>query len=429
MTTQIPDFARQIRADVRMQKARQTAQTTIPLYPEQQSIFDSRKRFKIAVCGRRFGKTHAGMKEAITCAANGGRVWWIAPSYAQAMEGYRYIKLHLMDTPGIRIRESEYLIYFPSGGEIQVKTGDDPMKKKGAGLNLVVLDEAALLDPILWYEVIRPSLADKKGSALFLSTPKGRNWFFLLYQEAVQNPTEWDVFAFPSSANPVMTSEELEAIRASTPEMTFRQEYLAEFLEDDGAVFRKLKEAQDKYKATGAHYSGRCVMGVDWAQMHDFTVIVVMDMTSKRVLEIERFNQVSWGIQRGRLEALYRKWKPENILAELNSIGSPNVEALQEDGLPVEGFTTTNETKTQIIQALSLAFEREEIPLPDEPILIGELMSYAAERLPSGKWRYSAPDGMHDDTVIALALAYWAAVNTMNTEYEPMPDWLAYARG
>jgi phage FluMu gp28-like protein len=423
MTTQIPDFARQIRADVRMQKARQTAQTTIPLYPEQQSIFDSRKRFKIAVCGRRFGKTHAGMKEAITCAANGGRVWWIAPSYAQAMEGYRYIKLHLMDTPGIRIRESEYLIYFPSGGEIQVKTGDDPMKKKGAGLNLVVLDEAALLDPILWYEVIRPSLADKKGSALFLSTPKGRNWFFLLYQEAVQNPTEWDVFAFPSSANPVMASEELEAIRASTPEMTFRQEYLAEFLEDDGAVFRKITDAQTKYAKEHPTFSGRCTFGVDWAQLHDFTVITVIDSTTKRVLEIDRFNQISWAFQRDRLKALYDKWKPTGILAELNSIGSPNVEALQEIGLPVIGFTTTNETKNEIIQALSLGFERGEIALPDTGDharqLVSELMSYTAERLPSGKWRYGAPDGMFDDCVISLALAYWQAVSggTVDIEY------------
>lgn len=415
----IPEYLLDASRQYKYEKYRRTAYTRIPLYPEQQQILDSKKRFRIGNCGRRFGKTYVGAEEAIDGAIKGGRVWWIAPIYDQAMEGYRYIKSRLMDFEGIRIRESERLIYFPSGGEIQVKTGEDPMKKKGAGLHLAVFDEAALLDPVLWYEVIRPSLADKQGRALFLSTPKGRNWFWQLYQQGISTPDEWDVFTYPSSVNPLITADELEAIRQSTPEMTYRQEYLAEFLDDGGLVFRKLKEAQALYKREPVPtYSGRCVFGVDWAQMHDFTVIVVMDATTKRVLEIDRFNQVSWAIQRDRLKALYYKWRPFAILAELNSIGSPNVEALQEEHLPVEGFTTTNESKNEIVQALSLGFEREEIALPDNPILIGELMSYAAERLPSGKWRYNAPDGMHDDTVVALALAHWAQINNQPTTIE-----------
>ena len=103
------------------------------------------------------------------------------------------------------------------------------------------------------------------------------------------------------------------------------------------------------------------------------------------------------------------RWRVWSIYAEMNSIGGPNVEALQAEGLPVHGFTTTNESKARIVQQLALAFERGEIRIPDDEVLIAELEAFEATRLPSGKWHYGAPSGMHDDTVIALALAYEAA--------------------
>ena len=94
----------------------------------------------------------------------------------------------------------------------------------------------------------------------------------------------------------------------------------------------------------------------------------------------------------------------------MNSIGTPNVEALQADGLSVQGFTTTNDSKSNIIQALSLAFEQNAITIPDNPTLIHELNRFEAKRLQSGRWQYSAPQGQHDDCVISLALA-WEAAN------------------
>ena len=102
------------------------------------------------------------------------------------------------------------------------------------------------------------------------------------------------------------------------------------------------------------------------------------------------------------------------MLFRSNSIGGPNIEALQAEGLPVRGFTTTNESKQQIMVALQLAFERGDIRIPDDPVLIAELEAFEATRLPSGRWRYEAPAGMHDDMVISLALAL-EAVNMPGT--------------
>jgi hypothetical protein len=96
-------------------------------------------------------------------------------------------------------------------------------------------------------------------------------------------------------------------------------------------------------------------------------------------------------------------------MAESNSMGEPIIEQLQRDGLPVRGFATTNATKAQIIEALALAFEQGAITILNDPTLIGELQAYEMARLPSGMVRYSAPEGMHDDGVMSLALA-WSAV-------------------
>jgi len=111
-----------------------------------------------------------------------------------------------------------------------------------------------------------------------------------------------------------------------------------------------------------------------------------------------------------RVAALSERFNRAAILAESNSIGQPNIEALQDMGLYVQGFQTTNATKAEIIQSLELSFERADIQILNDELLINELIAYQSERLPSGLVRYGAPEGMHDDAVIALALAWWQAV-------------------
>jgi hypothetical protein len=150
-------------------------------------------------------------------------------------------------------------------------------------------------------------------------------------------------------------------------------------------------------------------MGVDWGKSNDFTVLKVMDIAAKSEVYSDRFNQIDYAVQRQRLGAVAERYNPTVILAESNSMGEPIIEQLQRDGLPVRGFQTTNATKAQIIEALALAFERGEIGILDDPVTVGELQAYEMDRLPSGMVRYSAPEGMHDDTVMSLALG-WAAV-------------------
>ena len=129
------------------------------------------------------------------------------------------------------------------------------------------------------------------------------------------------------------------------------------------------------------------------------------------MVDMDRSNKVDYVVQRGRLQALYDRWHPIKIIAEQNSIGQPIIEQLQRDGLPVQPFTTTNASKAAIIEGLALAFEQSNIQILDDAVLLGELAAFAAEQLPGGALRYSAPGGRHDDTVISLALA-WSAIET-----------------
>lgn len=384
---------------------------TLPaLHAGQRIVKADGARFRVLNCGRRWGKTALGVLECIEVALRGGRAWWVAPSYKMATPGWRGLAEIAHQIPGAAILKGERTVVMPSGGVVSVRSADDPASLRGEGLDFVVLDEAAYMAEEAWAESIRPALSDRNGRALIISTPNGRNWFWREYQRGLAGEDDYISHTFPTSANPYIPASEIDAARKQVPENIFRQEYLAEFLEDSGAVFRSImgcvySEAPPTEPERGHVY----VMGADWAQVTDFTVFYVMDATTRRVVDGDRFNSLEWAIQRDRLQVMATKWKPRVILAEANSIGGPNIEALQRKGLPVKAFTTTAASKADAVQSLALAFEQGEIMIPNDPVLIGELQAFEATKRANG-WTYSAPEGSHDDCVIALALAWQAGM-------------------
>jgi hypothetical protein len=137
------------------------------------------------------------------------------------------------------------------------------------------------------------------------------------------------------------------------------------------------------------------------------------------VMEIDRFRGIEYSLQRARLQALYERHGKPTILAEANSMGGPVIEQLARDGLRVKPFMTTNASKSEAIEALALAFERGEIKIPNDPVLIGELQAFEAKPLPSGLMRYDAPSGGHDDTVMALAIAWQGIAGRKRRAFDP----------
>jgi phage FluMu gp28-like protein len=175
-------------------------------------------------------------------------------------------------------------------------------------------------------------------------------------------------------------------------------------------VFRRVVEAATATRQAEPVAGHRYAMGVDWGKHNDFTVLTLIDLDERATVDLDRFNQIDYQVQLGRLTALYERFRPITIVAERNSMGEPLIEQLQRQALPVTAFNTTNATKTQVIEGLALAFERGDLRILRDQTLIAELQAYEMERLPSGLVRYGAPEGMHDDMVMSLALAWTAVV-------------------
>jgi hypothetical protein len=145
---------------------------------------------------------------------------------------------------------------------------------------------------------------------------------------------------------------------------------------------------------------------VDWARASggDYTVFIVFDVKDRSVVHMDRLGGMAYDVQLKRLKNLWERYNNAYVLAEYNSMGGPLVEQLQTDGISVEGFVTTVQSKHELVTGLELAFDRKEIKILSDPILMAELNSYEKKER-SGLPSYSAPEGQHDDTVIALALA------------------------
>ena len=371
-------------------------------------IHNNLARFKVVSAGRRFGKTRLAVLECVNVANQGGRAWWVSPTYKTSEVGWRPLRSLNRDVPGAEIRLGDRIINYPNGGFVAVRSADNPDSLRGEGLDFVVMDECAFMQREAWTEAIRPALSDRQGKALFISTPKGRNHFWELYQKGINGEEGWQSWTFPTISNPFIQASEIEAAKRDLPEMIFRQEYLAEFIDDSGGVFRRVQEAA-VLEPQEPDANKQYVAGVDVASSIDFTVVSIMDVKSKELVYMDRFNRVDYNVLENRLEALYRRWHLDSMKIEANSIGQPVIDHLYAKGLSIIPFTTTSATKQAIIQGLQSAFEHGEIRIINDPILVGELLSFESKRSPSGGFSYSAPSGMHDDTVMSLAIA-WSAL-------------------
>jgi hypothetical protein len=393
-------------------------------------VLQGRKRFTWLSAGRRWRKTTLAVALAGEASIAGDPILWGAPTFGQCEIGWR--EMQRACGGGAHFARNRMEVTFPSGGTVTFRSLDDPDNARGLTAFGVVLDEAPLIQQRAWYEVIRPIISDTDGWAVLMGTPKGKNYFWREFQAAAQGDRAESVaFQAPTLGvrrtplggleraphpleNPHFSFQEALLLHDTMTEKTFDQEFLAQFVEDSGGVFRRVMESVGARLQDRGEVGHRYVMGVDWGKYNDFTAIIVLDVTDQRRVEVcfvDRFNQIDYTLQMGRVGAAFEKFRPGLIVAEKNSAGEPLIEVMQRMGLPVWPFITGNATKALAIDGLSLALERGWLLLPNNNALINELLAYDAEKLPSGMLRYSAPEGFHDDTVMALAMALWGAAS------------------
>lgn len=390
-----------------------------------------RFRFGWLDAGRRWFKTTLDMLFLVPAALAGHQCLWGAPTYDQVRIGFEYCRYACREHPYVQFNQTRMEATFPGGGVIRWRSLDNPDNARGHTASRIVVDEAGDCPEAGWYEVLRPMLMTNGGRALINGTPKGRNWFWreLVKAKAGESPDAiaWEVPTVGARIdegqliraphpmeNPLIPWSEIEAMYATLPERTFRQEVLGEWLDDAGGVFHnvrgclvpgmRLLDAPEKRRVA------RLAMGLDLAKHADYTVALIVDLTNRRMLHMARWNQESWPLTKARIHLLAREWDDPVIWMDATGVGDPIYDDLARAGLRVEPYKFTLPSKAALIENAVLVVEQQRIAIPEcegTRVLVSELEAYEYTRTPSGNLKMGAPEGMHDDCVIAFALAVW----------------------
>lgn len=389
-------------------------------HAKQAALRRSPAKRKVICSGRRSGKTTGCAIVAVEAMLAGRRVLQAAPTADQTTAFWEECKRALAEPimAGIvRKNETERLLEIAGKGRIRAKTAWNADTLRGDYADLLILDEYALIEPSAWDQVGAPMLLDNDGDAIFISTPRRKNHFYSLYVRALGDTSaRWRAWHFTSYDNPHLSGDALAKITADMTEEAYKQEILAEFLDNEGAVFRNLAACMHApMDATpGDHAGHTLVMGCDWGRQQDYTCLSVVCRDCHLEVARDRMNVHDYYVQRQSLISLALPWHVAVIVPEENSMGAPIIAQLARDpeleGVEIRPFTTTASSKPPLIESLRLAFEREECQWQDDAVWTAELeayeVTYAAR---TGRPSYGAPAGVHDDTVMARALA-WSAV-------------------
>ena len=343
------------------------------------------------MCGRRFGKSELAQVEMILTALYGKSVAYITPTYQLAKTFFA----KLIKILPFQNNKSDLIIDFPNGGSIMFFTGERLDNLRGRKFHFVVVDEASFIPNLEdgWLNSIRPTLTDYIGRALFLSTPKGKNYFYSLYMKGGAN--DWASFKFTTYDNPYIDKHEIEDAKVQLPVAVFEQEYLANAMENASNPFgnnfitsciRPLSAKPTKY------------YGIDLAKSVDWTVIIGLDEDGI-VSHFERF-QKDWKQTKETILAID---PTKSVMIDSTGVGDAITEDLQSYFQNMEGFKYTSTSKQQLMELLASSIHKGEVGFPDGTIK--EELEVFEYQFTSTGVRYNAPQGFHDDCVNALALA------------------------
>lgn len=357
-------------------------------------VLDNRKRFNALCCGRRWGKSVFAENLLIEPALAGFPVSYNAPTYKLLNEVYRTIVERCKEII-LKKSDTEKRIELITGGVIDFWSFQNKDAGRGRKYKVQVTDESAFIPGLwdIWTQNIRPTLTDFKGEAWFLSTPKGKNDFYKICNKGMTGEENWAFFHQTTYDNPYIDPSEVDDARKDLPELAFSQEYLAEFNDNIANPFGIEYIKQCTYPMSVAP---AVCYGIDLAKSFDYTVIIGLDANCS-VCHFERF-QHDWRTTTQKIKSL------PNVPIAIDStgVGDPIGEdvARVKD---VELFHFTNRSKQQIMEGLAVKIQKREITFP-EGIITQELSDFEYQYTAGGV-KYAAPDGLHDDTVCALALA------------------------
>lgn len=379
------------------------------LYAKQTAAFFNPDRYAWIEGSTKSGKTVSCMawlfEQALFLGKPGRQFWWIAPVFAQAKIAYgrmkRGVPAHL-----IRCNDTEQTItIIPNGAIISFKSGEKPDNLYGEDVWACVIDEASRMRVESFYAV-RSTLTATRGHIRIIGNVKGRkNWFYMGCRKAEAGEpghSYHKIIATDAVEAGVLAAEELEDARRALPDAVYRELYLCEPSDDGGNPFglsfirRQIAPLSNK----PAHaFGGDLAKSVDWTVLHGLDADGV-------TCAHHRF-QLPWKETIDRIKLICGR---THTVLDDTGVGNSPVELIQrEANASFEGYTFTQKSKQVLMEGLAIAIQRGEVQYPDG-VIVSELESFEYEYTRTGV-RYTAPEGMHDDCVMALALAVYARNN------------------
>lgn len=368
------------------------------------------KRFNVLCCGRRWGKSALAINKLSEVAIDGFPAGYFTPTY-KLLDGTYNECLSALE-PIIKRKHEHQFIELITGGRIDFWSLENELAGRSRKYKRAIVDEGAFVKNLWksWTESIRATLTDLKGDAWFLSTPRGKNEFYKLFMRG-KSEERWMSWQMPTLTNPYIDPEEIADAKADLPENAFRQEYLAEFLENVANPFGFPFIQQCTFPLST---EPAVCFGIDLAKSYDYTVIIGLDRFGS-VCHFERF-QADWNTTVRRILALPNV----SIAIDSTGVGDPIGEGVARTKDNVELFKFTAQSKQQLMEGLALAIQKRRITFPEGHIK-DELECFEYEFTRTGV-KYSAPAGLHDDCVCALGLA-WRVWQTASMQGDGPSVW------
>lgn len=372
--------------------------------------FFNKKKFTCIAAGRQTGKTYNAVIWIMTQLLTNPKTKGL---WVDTVQGNldRYVERYFRNIFGkvwnlVKYDKVLKLIKLNNGSYLDLRSAERPENMQGFNYDYVVLNEAGIIlkDEQLWYNTILPMCQNAKVK--IIGTPKGQNLFHKLFR---MNHKDWESYQFSCFDSPYWDKEKLETVQMQVPEDVFKQEFLGEFLENEGIVFKRFNQCIKDYEIPKLQsIDAKFYIGVDLAKFADYSVITVLNNQGELV-DYYRFNKIDYTTQKSKILSVWNKYNKPYIIIDATGVGAPIVDDInKETNGKTIGYVFSNQSKREIIELLSLAFEKNEITIPKSfKELINELEVFEYSITPSGLVAYSAPEGFHDDCVISLALCYY----------------------
>lgn len=380
------------------------------LMVHQKEVIHDPTRFKILVWHRRARKTTTALTEIIRQSLlRVGVYWHLFPTHIEAKNAiwrdpnmmFRIIPEEII----AKKNEQELVLTLKNKSVIQLKGADDPEYLRGAGPVGLVFDEFQQQKIEAW-QVLEPILRENEGWAWFIGTPSGKNHLFDFYQRGESEKfSEWKSWLLKASQSNIIRPSALEeARRTAINEAFYNQEYECAWLEGVGQVFKGVRAVATAIPEPPL-MNESYVIGCDLAKHQDYTVLAVFKRSNNAQVYQERFNQIDWVYQKNKIAEVAKHYNNAICVVDSTGVGDPIVDDLGRMGISVDPITITHTLKLEIIQKLSIWIQLKRFAIINLEDSIFELENFSYKIGPTGKTYYGAPENLHDDIVIALALA------------------------